>query len=112
MYIKRISALREDKDLTQEKMGKICKVSRVAISQWETGKEIIPLRKLNVYANYFNVSFDYILGFTKVKRYKNTNQELDKELIGKRLKLFRKVKQITQTELAQMLNTSHSTISA
>lgn len=57
----RLFFLREEKDLTQEDMGKILNVSRVAISQWETGKEVIPLEKLNIYSNHFNVSLDYIL---------------------------------------------------
>lgn len=42
-------------------MGSILKVSRVAISNWESGKEIIFLNKLNIYSNYFNISFDYLL---------------------------------------------------
>lgn len=112
MYIRRLSALREDHDLTQVKMGKICAVSRVAISQWETGKEIIPLRKLNAYANYFDVSIDYIFGLTNIKNYHLTKKEIDKKLIGKRLKKFRKKFNLTQTELATFLNTTHSTISA
>lgn len=60
MNFERLFFLREEKDLTQEDMGKILNVSRVAISQWENGKEIIPLEKLNTYSNYFNVSLDYI----------------------------------------------------
>lgn len=112
MYFRRISALREDNDLTQVRMGRICKVSRVAISQWETGKEVIPIRKLNVYANYFDVSMDYILGLSNVKRYKLDSTELDRVLIGKRLRKFRKENDITQKDLAFLLNTTHSTISA
>lgn len=112
MYFRRISALREYNDLTQVRMGKICKVSRVTISQWETGKEVIPLRKLNAYANYFDVSIDYILGLSNVKRYKLDSTELDKTLIGKRLRKFRKENEITQKDLASLLNTTHSTISA
>lgn len=112
MNIIRLSALREDNDLTQEKMGEIFNVSRVAISQWESGKEAIPLRKLNAYANYFDVSMDYILGLSNIKKYTLVNTELDKQLIGKRLRQFRKENEITQQELAFLLNTTHSTISA
>ena len=67
MNFERLFFLREERDLTQEDMGKILNVSRVAISQWETGKEIIPLEKLNIYSNYFNVSLDYILQISNVK---------------------------------------------
>lgn len=66
MNFERLFFLREEKDLTQEDMGKILSVSRVAISQWETGKEVILLEKFNIYSNYFNVSLDYILQISNV----------------------------------------------
>ena len=61
-------------------MAKILNVSRVAIFQWETGKEIIPLEKLNIYSNYFNVSLDYILQISNVKEYKIINKSIDYEI--------------------------------
>ena len=112
MNFKRIFSLREDSDLSQKYMGDLCNVSRAAISQWETCKEVIPLTKLNIYANFFNVSMDYILGLTNIKNYNFSKKELDRKIVGERLRLFRKEKNITQLELAKLLNTSHSTISA
>lgn len=112
MNFERLFFLREEKDLTQEDMGKILNVSRVAISQWETGKEIIPLDKLNVYSNYFNVSLDYILQISNVKEYKIVNKSIDPKIVGKRLLYTRHKFDITQEELANDLNTTHSTISA
>ena len=93
-------------------MGKILNVSRVAISQWETGKEVIPLEKLNIYSNYFNVSLDYILQISNVKQYKITNKTIDSKIIGKRLLFIRHKFNITQEKLAEELNTTNSTISA
>lgn len=104
--------LREEKNLTQEDMGKILNVSRVAISQWETGKEVIPLEKLNIYSNYFNVSLDYILQISNVKQYKIVNKTIDPKNVGKRILYIRHKFDITQEELAFQLNTIHSTISA
>ena len=112
MNFERLFFLREEKDLTQEEMGKIQNVSRVAISQWETGKEIIPLEKLNIYSNYFNVSLDYILQISNVKEYKIINKSIDPKIVGKRLLYTRHKFDITQEELAKDLNTTHSTISA
>lgn len=85
MNFERLFFLREEKDLTQEDMGKILNVSRVAISQWETGKEVIPLEKLNIYSNYFNVSLDYILQISNVKQYKIINKSIDPKKVGKRI---------------------------
>ena len=112
MNFERLFFLREEKDLTQEDIGKILNVSRVAISQWETSKEIIPLEQLNAYANYFNVSLDYIVQISNVKEYKIINKSLDPKIVGKRLLYIRHKFGITQEELANNLNTTHSTISA
>lgn len=112
MNFERLFFLREEKDLTQEDIGKILNVSRVAISQWETNKEIIPLEKLNAYANYFNVSLDYIVQISNVKEYKIINKSLDSKIVGKRILYIRHKFGLTQKELANNLNTTHSTISA
>ena len=98
--------------MKKEDIGKILNVSRVAISQWETSKEIIPLEQLNAYANYFNVSLDYIVQISNVKEYKIINKSLDPKIVGKRLLYIRHKFGITQEELANNLNTTHSTISA
>ena len=112
MNFERLFLLREEQDLTQENMGKILDVSRVAISQWETSKEIIPLEQLNAYANYFNVSLDYIVQISNVKEYKIINKSLDPKIVGKRLLYIRHKFGITQEKLASKLNTTHSVISA
>ncbi len=114
MNLERLYFLREENDLTQREMGKIIGVSRAAISQWENTKEIIPLEKLNIYANYFKVSMDYIVGFSNIKKAKIVEDKpvLDRKVIGKKLLEIRKKNQVTQSQLAQILNTSHSTISA
>lgn len=109
---KRLFDIREENDLTQEDVGKILNVSRVAISQWESGKEIIPLEKLNTFANHFNLSFDYLANISDIKQYNNTSNDLDPILIGKRLKQLRTKNNLTLRDLAEILNTSSSTISA
>lgn len=112
MNFRRVFSLREDGDLSQREMGRICGVSRAAISQWESCKEVIPLPKLNAYANHFKVSMDYMLGLSNVKTYNFSTSELDKKVVGQRIKTFRKARKLTQGDLARLLNTSHSTISA
>ena len=106
---KRLFDIREENDLTQEDVGKILNVS---ISQWESGKEIIPLEKLNTFANHFNLSFDYLANISDIKQYNNTSNDLDPILIGKRLKQLRTKNNLTLRDLAEILNTSSSTISA
>ena len=103
--------VREENDFTQKKIADILKISRSMVSQWEHG-EVISLIKLNEFANYFNVSFDYLAGFTYSKRYKNSREKLDKVLIGKRIRKVRKNNDLTVRELARILNTTSSTVSA
>lgn len=110
MNFERLFLLRQSNGLTHDEMGKILGVKRVAVSQWENTKEIIPLDKLNIYSNYFNVSLDYLVGLDDNKNTKNI--KLNKNIIGKNLKIFRNKLNLTQKELANLLNTSHSTISA
>ena len=110
MDFSRLLSLREDNDLIQVEMGKIIGVKRYSISNWENGREIIPLKYLNIYANYFHVSMDYLLRFSNDKNNNRNNIELDKKIIGNRLKDIRIKHNLTQRELAKILNTTHSTI--
>lgn len=112
MNLERLYFLREESELTQRELADILGVSRVAISQWETTKEIIPLDKLNKYADYFDVSLDYIVGLSNDKSSSFANGDLDLNLIGNRILKVRRKFGLTQIKLADYLNTSHSTISA
>jgi len=109
----RLLEIREDKELTQNDMSKIIGVERSVISKWENNKELIPLKHLNDYANYFNVSFDYLAGLSNEKNnYKVKSSDLNLEIIGNRIKEIRKNNKLTLRDLASVLNTSSSTISA
>lgn len=63
MY-KRIRDLREDRDLTQKKMGEILSCSQRVYSNYERGELDIPTEILIKLANYYDVSVDYILNRT------------------------------------------------
>lgn len=110
MNMERLFFLREEKDLTQEQMGNIIGTKKFSISNGERGKEIIPLSKLNKYSNYFNVSMDYILKLSNSKNETNNNIELDKQIIGKNIKIIREQNKLSQRDLAKILNTTHSAI--
>ena len=109
---KNLLSIREECELTQVQVALICGVHKSNISKWENNKEIIPMEHLNDYSNFFNVSFDYLAGFSNVKSYDVINKDFDLNLIGYRLNKFRKYKGLTLKELASILNTSPSTLSA
>ena len=112
MNLERLGFLRQDNDLKQVDIARLLNIKQVNISNWENTKEIIPLDKLNIYANYFKVSMDYITKLSNDKKETNNVNVLNKKEIGNNLKLIRKENNLTQKELAHYLNTSHSTISA
>ena len=60
--LSKLKDIREDNDISQEEMAKILGVNRSTYSLWELGINIIPLKKLCDFADYFNYSIDYVLG--------------------------------------------------
>lgn len=67
MHYCRIRELREDKDLTQTKMGEILSCSQRVYSNYERGDLDIPTEILIKLADFHNVSVDYILNRTNKK---------------------------------------------
>ena len=111
MISERLLDIRDDAELNQVDMAEILKVSQANYSRWESGKELIPLSKLNLLCNYFGVTMDYVIGIARTSKV-SKKYELDNRIIGKRLKEFRKNNNMTQVQLANFLNTTQSTISA
>ena len=105
---KRLAYLRENNEITQYKLGKIIGVTRVSISKWENSKEFIPIKKAIAIANFFEVSVDYLFGLSDNKEY----YQLNLTASGKRIVKFRKMHNLTLRNLANILNTTSSTISA
>lgn len=63
-YIQRIRDLREDNDMKQSEIAMILKTTQRVYSRYETGINEMPIRHLITLCRYYNVSADYILGFT------------------------------------------------
>ena len=112
MNFQKLIELREDFNLKQKDIAALLNITQQTYSLWENGTKIIPLKHLNSLCNYYDVSMDYVLGLSNVRQYDIVNRVIDKKIIGIKLKEFRKEKNITQEELANILNTTHSTISA
>lgn len=63
-FTQRLRDLREDKDLKQEDVAKVLKITRQQYQLYESGKRKIPIDLLIELCKFYNVSSDYILGFT------------------------------------------------
>ena len=66
MY-ERIRDLREDRDQTQKEMAQVLNCTQVCYSNYENGKRDIPTAVLEILADYYGVSVDYLMGRTNVK---------------------------------------------
>lgn len=66
--IKRIRDLREDMDLTQSQVAKVLHTTQGYYSKYELGKREIPLHHIITLCKLYDVSADYILGFTNEKK--------------------------------------------
>ena len=114
MDFSRLAMIREKKELSQREVATILHVSKSTYARWETGEQVIPLIHLNNFCKYFKVTMDYVLNLSNQNNFNNNtyNQEINKNIIGKNIKLVRKKYQLTQKELAKVINTSQSTISS
>lgn len=108
----RLNEIREKHDLSQRKTAIKLKISKSYYNYFESGERIIPLTRLNDFCNLFHVDFDYALGITDHNIMTKELKELDRKLIGERIKEIRKRNKLTQKALADLLHTSQSTISS
>lgn len=70
MYINlsRLRDIRKDRDLSQKDITKVLNTSQVQYSRYEMGIRLLPIDKLVMLANYYNVSTDYLLGLTNERK--------------------------------------------
>lgn len=61
----RLKDLREDNELTQNKLAEYLHVRQNTYSQYENGQRQVPLDILIKLADYYNVTLDYLVGRTK-----------------------------------------------
>ena len=67
-YAKRIRDLREDIDANQKSIAKVLHTTQSQYSKYELGKRSLPIEHLIELCILYDVSADYILGFTNEKK--------------------------------------------
>ena len=63
-YYRRIRELREDNDLTQQKLAEILQMKQPQYFRYDQGFRDIPTDILIKLSELYNVSIDYLLGMT------------------------------------------------
>ena len=69
MFSSVLRKLRDEKGLNQTQLGKELNLAQRTISNYETGERFPNEIILNQIADYFDVSMDYLLGRTTLKKY-------------------------------------------
>lgn len=61
----KLRELRKEKKVSQEEIGKLCGVAKNTVSNWENNINKPDIDLVLKLAQYFNVTTDYLLGFTQ-----------------------------------------------
>ena len=60
----RLKELRLERNMSQQELGKLVNMSKMAISHWESGHSEPSIGQLILMSDYFGVSVDYLVGKT------------------------------------------------
>lgn len=108
-FAERTKKIRTEKNISQDKLAVAIEYSQSAIALWEAGNREPSVDAVVNFANYFNLSVDYLLGLS------NDKQPFDKAIVSSfadRLKELRLESELTQDELAEKTGISQSSIAA
>lgn len=67
-YQNRLRDLRQDKDLTQAEVAKIFFIQPTQYRRYENGETDLPLEWAKKFAQFYNVSIDYIACITDIPK--------------------------------------------
>ena len=106
----RLKELRNYEGYTQKDISELLQVQRATYAGWECGKDIIPLKRLYMLANHYQVNMDYILGISDKQEKVKVRDLVDYQLVADNFKKFRKEHKLTQKQIADTLQTTQSNI--
>ncbi len=66
-FYQRIRDMREDNDLSQEKVAEGLEITRQQYQLYESGKREMPMHLFVILAQHYGVSLDYLAGLKKQK---------------------------------------------
>ena len=112
MNTEKIKYIMDELEITQNDISKKLGCTRSAYSLWKINKNTIPLYYLNKLSNILNVNIDYLVNLSNKKYITFNKVDINRRILGNRIKQARKSINYTQEKLASKLNTTHSVISA
>lgn len=100
--------IRDINRASQKDVANMLNIARSTYNQYEQQYDIIPLKHLNKFCNYFNISIDYIFNLSLEKKYIDEIEEISVKVSSERIKTLRKSLNLTQKALAKNLNIATS----
>lgn len=111
MFENKLRFLREQLGIPQKDFAKRLGISQSRYCNYESEVDIIPIKHLSKISDYYNVSFDYLFGFSNEEQYENNHKGINQKLSGKRIMQLRKIKGLTQTAFASEFDCTYGAIS-
>ena len=109
MELTRIKELIDDNDTSVNEIAKLVERDHSTISGWIHNYNDPRIEQLNIIANYFNVSLDYLLGLTNIRQYEDNSKEINKEILTLRLNKLREKSKLTREQFANQLGIARTT---
>lgn len=107
----RYEELRSNKEKRQGDIAEILGVKRNTYSKWENEINDMPVDKANILANYYQVSFDYMLGLTRNTMNISEDLTVNWKLFTERLVKLRKDSKLSQEQISEKLGFAQQTYS-
>ena len=107
MDTEKIKYIRDELEITQDEISRMLGCTRSAYSLWEINKNTIPLNYLNKLSNILDINMDYLVDLSDEKNVTFNKIDIDRKILGEKIKQARKSINYTQEKLASKLNTTY-----
>ncbi len=105
-----LASLRMNNKLSQQDLANILKVSLKTYKIYEAGVRPMSLEEINILANFYKVSLNSLVGLTRNTISYNTEEAIDYKYLRFSLRYVRKMRKVSQRELANYFNLTIPTI--
>ncbi len=78
---RKLCKLRKDNNLTQKQLADKLEITKATVSAYETNAKYPSIEVLIKISNIFNVSSDYLLGFSEKTEFQNSNLTDEQNII-------------------------------
>lgn len=102
--------IRFDYDVKQKEMAAYLEIATSTYNIYEQQYDIIPLKYLIKFCDYFHISLDYMFGFTKTRNNHFEHGEYNYKEVGKNIRKIRKESKLTQEEFAKIVHSTPSSL--